>query len=130
MSGDAFDLELAASALLADTSDVQFLLQMLARQLSGSLGGRVTVERDGGLFRRRSERVRSLRVAIGDDEYIATEQACQIGHESGGIRIRTEKVSMGDWLGRLLQALQAEAGSNQSARLALENLLLRGGSAL
>ncbi len=130
MSGDAFDLELATSALLADTSDVQFLLQMLARQLTGALAGRVTVERDSGLIRRRSERVRSLKVAIGDDEYIASEQTCQIGHGSGGIRIRTEKVSMSDWLGRLLQALQSEAGSNQSARLALENLLLRGGSAL
>ena len=130
MSGDAFDLELATSALLADTSDVQFLLQMLARQLSATLGGRVTVEHDGGLFRRRNNAVKSLKVAIGDDEYVASEQACQIGHDSGGIRIRTEKVAMDDWLGRLLQALQAEAGSNQSARLALENLLLRGGPAL
>lgn len=130
MSGDAFDLELATSALLADTSDVQFLLQMLARQLSGTLGDRVAVERDGGLFRRRSETVRSLKVAIGDDEYIASEQACQIGHDSGGIRIRTERVAMDDWLARLLRALQAEAGTNQSARLALENLLLGGGSPL
>ena len=130
MSGDAFDLELATSALLADTSDTQFLLQMLARQLSGALGGRVTVERDGGLFKRRAGAVKSLKVAVGDDEYIATEQACQIGHESGGIRIRSEKVSMDDWLGRLLQALQAEAGSNQASRMALENLLLRGGPPL
>lgn len=129
MSGEPFDLELATAALLSDTHDVQFLLQMLARQLTGSLGDRVKVERDGGLFRRRNESVRSLRVAIGDDEYLATEKGCAIGHDSGGIRIRTENVAMEAWLSRLLGALQEEAGHNQSARLALENLLLRGGPA-
>lgn len=129
MSGDSFDLELATAALLSDTHDVQFLLQMMARQLGGSLGERVKVERDGGLFKRRSTTVRSVSLAVGDDFYTASESACSIGHDSGGIRIRTEKVPMQEWLERLLRALQAEAGHNQSARLALENLLLRGGPA-
>ncbi|HET9078333.1 MAG TPA: hypothetical protein VFN68_15465 [Acidimicrobiales bacterium] len=127
MSGDPFDLELATAALLSDSHDVQFLLQLLARQLTGALGDRVTVERDGGLFRRRTTAVRSLRVTVGDDEYLATEQVCSVGHDSGGIRIRTEKVSMDEWLSRLLRALQEEATHNQAARMALENLLLRGG---
>ncbi len=129
MSGDAFDLELATAALLSDTHDVQFLLQMLARQLSGSLGDRVKVERDGGLFKRRSTAVKSLSLTVGDDVYTASESGCSVGHDSGGIRIRTEKVPMEEWLSRLLEALQSEAGHNQSARLALENLLLRGGPA-
>ncbi len=129
MSGDAFDLELATAALLSDTHDVRFLLQMLARQLSGSLGDRVTVERRGGLLKRRNGEVESVSLSVGDDVYTASEAECSIGHDSGGIRIRTERVRMEEWLSRLLGALQVEAGHNQSARMALENLLMRGGPA-
>ena len=129
MSGDAFDLELATAALLSDTHDVRFLLQMLARQLSGSLGDRVRVERRGGLLKRRNGEVESVSLSVGDDVYTASEAECSIGHDSGGIRIRTERVRMEEWLSRLLGALQVEAGHNQSARMALENLLMRGGPA-
>ena len=129
MSGDAFDLELATAALLSDTHDVRFLLQMLARQLSGSLGDRVRVERRGGLLKRRNGEVESVSLSVGDDVYTASEAECSIGHDSGGIRIRTERVGMEEWLSRLLGALQVEAGHNQSARMALENLLMRGGPA-
>ncbi len=129
MSGDPMDLELATTALLADTHDLRNLLEMLARQLSGALGDRVRVERAGGRFRR-SEEVRSLKVRIGGDEFAAEVRGAAVettvGHESGGIRIRTEKVPADAWLARLLAELRKEAEGSQAARRAMENLLMGG----
>lgn len=131
MSGDPLDLELATTALLADSHDMRNLLKLLARQLAGALGERVEVRRDGGLLRR-SEEVRSLSVRIGDDEFVAEvakgQVATSISHESGGIRIRTEKVAADQWLTRLLRQLQGEAETNQASRMAIENLVMGGGA--
>lgn len=131
MSGDPLDLELATTALLADTRDLRNLLKLLARQLAGALGDRVEVQREGGLLRR-SDEVRSLRVRIGDDQFVAEaakqQVATTIGHDSGGIRIRTERVTPDQWLSRLLQELQKEAEVNQAARMAIESLVMGGGS--
>ncbi len=121
------DLELATTALLADNHDVRTLLKLLARQLAGALGPRVVVEREGGLLKR-SEEVKALRVSIGGDEFVAEvtkgQVSTSIGHDSGGIRIRTEKVATDEWLARLLAELQKEAATNQAARLAIENLVM------
>ena len=123
------DLELATTALLAREDDLPMLLKMLARQLQGSLPDQVTVEREGGLIRR-SDAVRALEVAMGPDTYRAEVTRGQvnatIGHTSGGIRIRTEKVAMDDWLRRLLDSLRAEADRSQQVRHALEQLLYGG----
>jgi hypothetical protein len=51
---------------------------------------------------------------------------CTIGHSSGGIRIRSEKVDMDTWLARLLTVLKAEADHSQAVRQALENIVIGG----
>lgn len=127
VSGDPMDLELATTALLADNHDVRFLLRLLAGQLGSALGSRVEVQRRGGLLRR-SDEVRSLRVTIGAEEFTADVRdsavEASIGHTSGGIRIRTEKVAIHEWLSRLLGELRREAEVNQDARMALEKLVM------
>ena len=69
---------------------------------------------------------------MGDDQFDAEVDGgtlrCTIGHSSGGIRIRSEKVDMDEWLRRLLTELQAEAANSQAARLALENMVIGGSS--
>lgn len=129
MSGDPLDLELATTALLADSHDVRTLLKLLARQLAGTLGERVEVRREGGLLRR-SDEVKSLKVRIGDDDFTAEVDRGQvttaIAHNSGGICIRTERVGTNQWLARLLQELQKEADSNQQSRMAIERLVMGG----
>lgn len=129
MSGDPLDLELATTALLADNHDLRYLLKLLARQLAGTLGERVTVERQGGLLRK-SDEVKSLVVRIGEDEFTAevTKQqvTTTIRHHSGGICIRTERLATGEWLTRLLQELQKEAASNDAARRAIESIVMGG----
>ena len=126
---DGFDLELATASLLGDDQDVHTLLKVLARQLSEALGERVKVERAGGLLHK-SDQVRSIQVAIDDNEFRAEtgggSVTCSVGHASGGIRIRSERVEMDDWLHRLLGALQAEAAHSQVARQALENIVIGG----
>jgi len=127
--GDSFDLELAAAQLRADGADVRVLLKVLVDQLSDALGPRLHVDRAGGRFRK-SDEIRSLTITMQDDQFDAVVDGsvlrCTIGHSSGGIRIRSEKVEMDAWLGRLLAALQQEADHSQAVRLALENIVIGG----
>lgn len=118
-----------AASLQADHSDVQLLLRMLAQRLSGTLGDRLQVERAGGLVKR-SKDIRKLSITVGDDELTAelnrSRLECTVGRRSGGIRIRSEKVSLDEWLHRLLAALQTEAAYSEASRLALESIVIGG----
>ncbi len=126
MSGDPLDLQLATTAILADTHDVKALLEMLARQLSSTLGQKVTVEREGGLLRRAKE-IKSLQVFLGSKTFSAEiskgNLVTSVGYDSAGIRIRTERTDMSTWLARLLGELQEAANTNQASRMALEAIV-------
>jgi hypothetical protein len=127
--GDAaLDLSLAVSQLSSDRTDVRVMLKLLVSQLAGVLGDRVAVERAGRF--RKSDEIKSMRIALGDDTLEAVVEGatvrCSIGHSSGGIRIRSEQVGMDVWLTRLLTALQAEAAHSEQTRLALENIVIGG----
>ncbi len=126
---DSFDLELAAAALRANSTDVRILVKVLSDQLAAALGPRMTVQRTGGRFRK-SDEIRSLRIALDDDEFGAEVNgdllACTVAHSSGGIRIRSQKVEIDEWISRLLAALKAEAAHSQSMREALEGIVIGG----
>jgi hypothetical protein len=126
---DSMDLELAAASLRADGSDVRILVKVLADQLADALGSRLEVKRSGGRFRK-SDEVRSIRITMEDDQFDAevdgTALRCTIGHSSGGIRIRSEKVDVDAWLARLLAVLKAEASHSQAVRQALESMVIGG----
>jgi hypothetical protein len=126
---DSFDLELAAASLRADSTDVRILVQVLADQLAAALGPRMTIQRAGGRFRKSNE-IRSLQVVLDEDQFDAEVYgdalACTIAHSSGGIRIRSQKVEVDQWLARLLAALKAEAAHSQSVREALEGIVIGG----
>jgi hypothetical protein len=125
---ESFDLELAAASLRADGSDVHILVKVLVDQLSDALGPRLKVERAGRF--RKSDEIKSLKIAMGDDQFDAEVDGstlkCTIGRTSGGIRIRSEKVDVDTWLNRLLTVLKAEAANSQAVRLALENMVIGG----
>jgi len=127
---DAFDLDLAAASLRADSTDVPMMLKLLVNQLGDVLGSRLVVERAGGRFHK-SDEIKSVQVSMGDDDLRADIEGgtvrCTVGHSSGGIRIRSAQVPMEEWLRRLLQGLQAEAAHSESARLALERIVTGGG---
>ena len=130
-AGDtAFDLSTAVSQLASNNTDVRIMLKVLVSQLADVLGDRMVVERAGRF--RKSDEIRSVRVSLGDDTLEAVVEGatvrCTIGHSSGGIRIRSQQVSMDEWLTRLLSALQSEAANSERTRAALENLVIGGTS--
>jgi hypothetical protein len=126
---DAFDLDMAAATLQSNSSDVRIMLNALAAQLGEALSDRLAVERAGGRFRKSAD-VKSLQVTLGDDVLRAEADGptlrCTVEHRSGGIRIRSQQVETGDWLKRLLDALHQEAAHSETARQALENLVIGG----
>jgi hypothetical protein len=128
--GPAFDLSMAVSQLASNSTDLRIMLKLLVAQLSDALGGRISVERAGRF--RKSDDVKSVRISLGDDTLEAVVEGgtvrCSVGHSSGGIRIRSERVGMDVWLTRLLSTLQAEAANSEQTRQALENILIGGQS--
>jgi len=128
-SGEGFDLEMAVSALASNSTDVRIMMKLLVEQLAPALGGRLVVERGGGVLRR-SDQIKAVQVALGNDVLRAEIEGgtvqCTIGHSSGGIRIRSERVEVDAWLRRLLGALQAEATQSEATRRALENIVIGG----
>lgn len=129
MDDESYDLDLLASSLQADGGDVRLLLRALVARLSGALGDRLTVQRAGGLLRRSGE-IRKVTVHLGDDTLDATIDGgsleCTVARSSGGIRIRSAKVTVDEWLRQLLAALRAEAATSSATRSALESIMLGG----
>lgn len=126
-SDPGLDLATAVVQLQSAASDGQMLLRLLAQELAPALGDRLTVERAGGLLRK-SNQIKRIAARLGDDHLEAVADGpsirCTIGHSSGGIRIRSEQVTMDQWLTRLLTTVQAEAERSESARQALENIVI------
>jgi hypothetical protein len=126
----AFDLSMAVSQLASNSTDLRLMIKLLVAQLSDALGERISVERAGRF--RKSEDIKSVRITLGDDTLEAAVEGgtvrCTIGHSSGGIRIRSEKVGIDVWLTRLLTTLQAEAANSEQTRLALEKIVIGGQS--
>lgn len=128
--GGDLDLDLLASALRADSGDVGVLLRALVTRLAGALGDRLQVERAGRF--RKSEEIRRVSIRMGDEQFDAEVKdgtlECTVGRSSGGIRIRSSRVGIDEWLVRLLGALRDEAATTQATRLALESLVIGGSS--
>ena len=126
---DSYDLNMAAAALRANSADVPLLLKALCDQLGATLGARLRIERGSGR-RRKSDTISSVQITMGHDLFEARVDGaslhCTVGHLSGGIRIRTEALDMDGWIVRLLQSLQSEAAHSDSARQALENIVIGG----
>ncbi|MDA8310066.1 MAG: hypothetical protein M0Z46_05545 [Actinomycetota bacterium] len=128
--GAQLDLDLLASSLRADASDVRVLLRALVSRLSDALGGRLAVERAGRF--RKPEEIRRVSIRLGDDQFDATVDRgnveCVISRSSGGVRIRSSRVGIDEWLHRLLAALRDEAATTEATRIALESLVIGNGS--
>jgi hypothetical protein len=129
LADDSFDLTLAAATLRSNSTDVHILLKALSSELSGTLGERLQVEHAGGRFHK-SDVISRVFISMGNETFEAAIEGpvlrCSVGHSSGGIRIRSETVDVDEWIVRLLGALQLEAAHSESARQALENIVIGG----
>lgn len=126
---DSHDLNMAAAALRSNSTDLRLLLKVLCDQLADALGDRLRVQRSGGRFKK-SDVISSVRINIASNQFEAvidgSDLRCVVGHFSGGIRIRSESVDVNVWIVKLLEALQGEAVHSETARRALENLVIGG----
>jgi hypothetical protein len=123
----SLDLDLLASALRADLSDIAAFVEGLAARLELALPGSVKVKRtkqgfrgpklvteisyDGG-----GERLELRR--NGDDVRVVRAKS------SGGIVLKTEEIDIDTWLTALTQAVASQAERSERTRQALQQIVL------
>ena len=102
--------DLLAASLRADAVDLAAFVEALAVKLSASFPARVKIERTGGRLRGKV-RVRRLHVSLGDGEYELASEAGQVRCSRRvlvrGIALRTEELTIEQWIDRLAAELVA-----------------------
>jgi hypothetical protein len=112
-----------AASLRAGSDDMSLYAGFLIYEL-------VEVERKTGMFGRVKDDapVLGVGVRLGDHRFALRREGvgkpvvAQVKHESGGVVMRTETVSMDVWSGQLAQALAEYAESNARAAQVLQRL--------
>jgi hypothetical protein len=126
MSPVSSQFDLLAASLRADAVDLKAFVEALAEKLTASFPSRIKVERKGGMLRGKP-RVRRLVVHLGDSEFeLASddgEVSCSRKVLVRGIALRTEQLSVEQWIDAVAKELVAEADVSESDRLALERML-------
>jgi hypothetical protein len=121
------DLDTLMASLRADMNDAHAFLQALAARLDGAMPGQVEVQRGGGLFAKKA--VKRVELQLGDFHFRITDA----GHGRltaervrvvRGVALRTEQVSVDEWLAGVVAELRTQAESSSRGREALERLLL------
>ena len=121
--------ELFAASLRADKNDLKTFLDALAIKLEGSLPDHTKVTRDGNFFSRERS-VKEIVVSLGEYRYrIGREkQGLLIAvreHMVRGIVLKTEQITMDQWIDELSEALAKIASHSAHSRAALERFLLQ-----
>ena len=121
-------VEMFAASLRADNTDVKAFLEALAVKLEGALPGLTTVTRQGGMFAREHP-VREISVPLGEYQYrIGRERqgplVAQRAKIVRGIVLKTEQITVDQWIDDLSEALVQVSGQSTQARTALERFLL------
>lgn len=124
---EGLGFEVLASSLRADAGDAKTFLEALATKLGGALPSRTQVQRESHLFSSHKP-VKQISLDVGEFHY-------QIGHQHDalvaqrtrvvrGIALKTEALSVDQWLGELTQALLDLAEQSAQDRAALQRMLL------
>jgi len=121
-------MEMFAASLRADNTDVKAFLEALAVKLEGALPGLTTITRQGGMFAREHP-VKEISVSLGEYQYrIGRDRrgplVAQRAKIVRGIVLKTEQITVDQWIDDLSEALVQVAGQSTQARTALERFLL------
>lgn len=121
--------ELYAASLRADKSDLKTFLDVLAVKLKGSLPDHTKVTRQGGIFSRERP-VKEIAVSLGEYQYrIGREKRGFLiavrGHMVQGIILKTEQISVEQWIDELSEALAQLASHSAQSRAALQRFLIQ-----
>lgn len=121
------DLDTLMASLRADRTDTRAFLEALAARLDGAMPGQIAIARGGGLFAKKS--VKSITLELGEFNFTITDAGhgkltAQRVRVVRGVALRTEQVSVDDWLLGVVAELREQAESSSRGREALERLLL------
>jgi hypothetical protein len=121
-------VELFASSLRADATDLKAFMEALATKLSGSLPEQTQVTRHSGLFSREHP-VREIAITLGDYQYrIMRERqgfpATSRAKVVRGIVLKTDAIPMEQWIEELATSLAQISMQSEQSRAALERFLL------
>jgi hypothetical protein len=126
---EPLQVDLFASSLRADMTDLKAFMEVLASKLEGALPTQTTVTRFSSLFSREHP-VKEIAVTFGDFQYRLSRERqggsiiAQRAKVVRGIVIKTEQISVEQWINELAQLLAQEATRSSQARMALERFLL------
>lgn len=123
---DELSFDLVAAGLGRDSQDIDTFIEVLANRLQGSMPRIVTIKR-GGFFGK-DRPVKQLSVQFEQWQYQLNRDK---GHANfsrvklvGGVGIKTETLSLAEWIQGLAQELVQFARDHEETRQALENFLL------
>ena len=126
MGNGAIDVELVAASLRASSSDLKTFVEVLADKLEMALPGRVRVERKATRFLGKEKRVERIQCELGETRYLLSIRAgveARRAKTVRGVVLKTEELTLDEWLGALAQDLADEAQSSEHAQQALQQLL-------
>lgn len=127
MSIDGFSFDLSAAEWRKGITDEKILIQALAVRLEQALPHVTIVNRSFSLFSSQKP-VKSIVVRLDEAEYALRNEAsgiqAQLGKVVRGIRLKSEDLSLPEWLNRLSTDLELYATRHGEAREKLERFLL------
>jgi hypothetical protein len=124
---DGMQFELLAASLRADSTDLAAFTEALGSKLEGALPRQTELQRKGGGLFGGPKKVSKIGVQLGDMRYeLRVEKQgilCTRGKAVRGIVLKTDELTLDEWIDALSQDLTEEASKNEQARLALERLV-------
>lgn len=126
--GGSLQVDLLAASLRADTTDLKAFLEALAVKLEGAMPEQTVVTRQNKLFSKEHP-VREILITLDEYQYrISREQQgpllAQRAKVVRGIVLKTDQLSIDQWIGELAESLARQAEQSSYARTALERFLL------
>jgi len=125
---DSGSIDQALASLRADAADGHAFLQALAARFEGALPNAVRVDRKHG-FLSSDHSAKAIEIEAGSDRYrIADAGGGRLEASRTrvvrGIALKSELLSVDEWIAALAQTLAAEAARSAEAQQALRRLLI------
>lgn len=123
---EADEFDLLAASLRADSNDLEAFVEALATKLEVSFPDRVDVERKGGRLGG-TKHVSRVTVTLADRSFeLARDHAdlsCRRRNVVRGIVLKSDELSLDEWIDDLSHVLTQVAGDTERGRAALQRLL-------
>ncbi len=121
-------VEMLAASLRANMNDLGAFMEALAAKLTGALPQQTTITRHNTLFSREHP-VKEVIVTFGELHYVLRREKqgqlqAQRSTKVRGIVLKTESVSVQQWIDEIAMNLAQEAVQSAQTRSALEQFLL------